>query len=42
MNIENIYNDSKNNFLYNNSKKFLDLRKNILDNFKLTPKIKKK
>ena len=39
--IEDIYNQSKYNFLFNNSEEFKKLRKNILDRFDLTPKNKK-
>ena len=41
MTIQDIYNESKNNFLFNNSKKFLNLREKIIDNFDLSSKIKK-
>ena len=41
MSIQDIYNNSKKNFLFNNSKEFSALRKNLLNNFVITPKIKK-
>ena len=41
MTIQDIYNESKNNFLFNNSKKFLNLREKIINNFDLSTKIKK-
>ena len=39
--IQDIYNESKNNFLFNDSDIFLSLRSNILKNLDITPKIKK-
>jgi len=41
MSIQDIYNESKNNFLFNDSKNFSTLRSNILKNLDITPKIKK-
>jgi Fe-S cluster assembly scaffold protein SufB len=41
MTIQNIYNKSRNAFLFNDSKKFLNLREGILNSFDLSPKIKK-
>ena len=41
MSIQDIYNDSKNNFLFNGSKKFTSLRNNLLINFDLSAKNKK-
>ena len=41
MTIERIYSESNKNFLYKDSKKFIDLRKEILSSFDLSPKIKK-
>ena len=41
MQIEDIYTESKNNFLFNNSKNFSSLRNDIIINFDLSPKIKK-
>ena len=39
--IQDIYNESKNKFLFNNSKNFSILRSSILKNLHITPKIKK-
>ena len=39
--IKDLYNKSKKNFIFSNSKNFLDLRENIINNFDLSPKIKK-
>ena len=41
MSIKDIYNESKNKFLFNDSKNFAILRSNILKNLDITPKIKK-
>lgn len=41
MNISNIYQESKNSLIFNESKKFLDLREKIIKNFDLSPKVKK-
>ena len=41
MTIQNIYNQSRNSFLFNNSKNFSILRQNLLKNFDLSAKIKK-
>ena len=41
MTIQQIYNESKNNFLFNDSKNFSNLRDEIINNFDLSPKIKK-
>ena len=41
MNIQEVYNQSKKNILFNDSKKFNQLRENLLNNFDLSPKIKK-
>ena len=41
MSIQEIYNESKNKFLFNDSKNFSVLRSNILKNLDITPKIKK-
>ena len=41
MTIQNIYNESNKNFLFNNSKKFLSLRGELLNNFDLSNRIKK-
>ncbi|MDC1296597.1 hypothetical protein N8X83_00890, partial [Alphaproteobacteria bacterium] len=41
MNIAEIYNKHSKNFLFNDSEKFLNLRKDLINNFKITPKIKK-
>ena len=41
MNIENAYNENKENFLFSNSKNFSILRNNIINKFDLSPKIKK-
>ena len=42
MSIQNTYNQSKEEFLFNNSKKFTALRDLLLDKFDFTPKEKKK
>ncbi len=41
MNIQETYNQSKNNFLFNDSKKFLSLRNDLLSDFDLSLKVKK-
>ena len=41
MSIQDIYNESKNNFLFNDSIKFSNLRSKILKNLDITPKIRK-
>ena len=41
MSIQDTYNNLKNKFLFNDSKKFSILRSNILNNLDITPKIKK-
>lgn len=41
MSIQDTYNNSKNKFLFNDSKNFSILRSNILNNLYITPKIKK-
>ena len=41
MNIQDIYNQSKNNFLFSDSEKFTVLRKNIINNFDLSSKVRK-
>jgi hypothetical protein len=38
MNIQEIYYNEKNNFLFKDSNEFGDLRKNIIEKFDLSPK----
>ena len=40
MNIPSIYKNSKNNFLFNNSIKFIALREKLLSSFDISPNIK--